>query len=313
MANISSRDYVSIEKKHFKPTELGFLVTDLLIKGFPDIMDTAFTAQMESNLDKVEQGEETWTDVLAKFYGSFELDLEKAKNEMNGEVLTDIICPKCSSKMAIKSGRNGLFLACTGYPQCQQTTNFTRDEKGKVIVEEVPEAGKKITPCEKCGLGMVVRNGKFGPFLACSGYPECNNTRALEPSGAGSGPVPTDTECKSCGARMVIKMSRFGQRFLACEEYPKCTYTEPISTNISCPNENCSGTLVERASKKGRKFYSCNRYPECRFAMWDEPYDDACPQCGTKVLSVKRQKGTDEPVLACRKKGCNFKKDLASF
>ncbi len=159
---------------------------------------------------------------------------------------------------------------------------------------------------------MVVKSGKFGPFLACSGYPECKNTRDLNSKGSADQEAEnTNIKCERCGARMVVKKSRAGQRFLACENYPKCTYTESVSTNVPCPNDACQGTVVERASKKGRKFYSCNQYPKCSFAMWDEPFDDVCPGCGTHVLCVKRRKGV-APVLACRKKGCGFTRPFPS-
>jgi len=312
LANISGRDYVSVHKKRFKPTELGFLVTDLLVKSFPDILNTSFTAQMESNLDKIERGEARWTSVMGEFYDSFLKDMEKADQEMKGEVLTEIMCTECNSPMAIKSGRNGLFLACTGYPECKSTANFTRDDKGKIVVEIIPDLGKEEGTCDKCGRPMVVKSGKFGPFLACTGYPECKNTRDMNSKGSdGQEAEHTNIKCKECGARMVVKMSRAGQRFLACENYPKCTYTESISTNVPCPNEGCQGTVVERASRKGRKFYSCNQYPKCRFAVWDEPFDDVCPECGTRVLGVKRKKGV-APVLTCRKKECGFTKPLPS-
>jgi DNA topoisomerase-1 len=255
LANISGRDYVSVEKRRFKPTERGFLVTDLLVGSFPDILNMSFTAQMENNLDRIERGEVKWTRVLEDFYKSFQEDLERAKDGMKGEVPTDISCPKCSLPMVIKSGKNGVFLACTGYPECTSTSNFERDDNGKIVMEEIPEVGEDEEPCEKCGQPMVVKSGRFGPFLACSGYPECKNTRDLQSKGSTDlEPEPTDLECKVCGARMVVKRSRAGQRFLACEKYPECTHTESISTNIPCPNDGCEGMVVEKASKKGRKF-----------------------------------------------------------
>ncbi len=312
LANISGREYVSVEKRRFRPTELGFLVTDLLVKGFPEIMDTDFTAQMESNLDRVEQGEIKWTEVIRDFYDSFQKNLDRAREEMKGEVLTGIACPKCQRPMAIKSGKNGLFLACTGYPECKSTSNFRRDEKGRIIPAFAEEPEEEKDTCEICGRPMVVRKGKFGSFLACTGYPECRNTRPLGPEQGGEeGAAATGVRCEVCGARMVVKTNRAGRRFLACENYPKCTHTEPLSTNVPCPNEGCPGTLVERVSKKGRTFYACNQYPKCRFAMWDEPYDGVCPECGTPVLCVKHPKAS-ETVLACRKKGCSFTKPLDS-
>ena len=310
LANISGRDYVIIDKKRFKPTELGFLVTDLLVKNFPDILNTSFTAKMEGDLDRIERGEVKWTSVMESFYKSFKKDLDNAKGDMKGEAPTDISCPKCNRPMVIKSGKNGIFLACTGYPECKSTSNFDRDDSGRIIVEGTPEVENDDEPCEKCGSSMVLRNGKFGPFFACSGYPDCKNTRPIKPKDGTEQAVETsDVKCKVCGARMIMKKSRTGQRFLACEQYPKCTHTESLSTNVPCPNKGCNGMVVEKASKKGRLFYSCNQYPECRFAMWDEPVDDVCPQCGTRVLGVKRARD-EAPVLACRKKGCGFTKPM---
>ncbi|HDZ90573.1 MAG: type I DNA topoisomerase [Deltaproteobacteria bacterium] len=263
LTNISGREYVSLEKRRFRPTELGFLVTDLLVAGFPDIMNTAFTAQMENNLDRIEQGEAKWTDILREFYRTFKRDLERAATEMKGEVPANISCPRCHRPMVIKSGRNGIFLACTGYPECRHTSNFTRDEKGRIVVEASSGTGEKKGTCEKCGRPMVEKNGKYGPFIACTGYPECKNIWT----------------------------------------------PDPVSTGVPCPEEGCDGTLVKKRSRKGKEFYSCSRYPGCRFATWDEPFDDTCPECGTRVLSIKQKKKSG-PVLVCRKRGCGYKRPL---
>jgi DNA topoisomerase-1 len=312
LANISQREYVSLEKKRFKPTELGLLVTDLLVQSFPDIMNYAFTAQMENDLDRIERGELDWLQLLGVFEQSFSQELEKAHKEMKGAIITDQMCPECKRPTAIKSGRNGVFLACTGYPECKHTSNFSRDDKGRIVPDKDPEAGKEVGACEICGRPMVVKKGKYGAFVACTGYPECKHTRTLqEPGGENFEARAEGTPCSVCGARMAVKMNRSGQRFLACENYPQCTHTEPLSTQISCPNEQCSGMLVERNSKKGRKFYACNAYPKCRFAMWDEPVDETCPQCGSRVMGVKR-KDNAEPLLSCRKKGCGFTKPWTS-
>lgn len=310
LANISGRDYVSIEKRRFKPTELGFLVTDLLAEGFPDILNTSFTAQMEGDLDRIERGEVGWNKVMKDFYASFHKDLEKAEQEMKGEIPTDIQCPQCDRFMVIKSGKNGVFLACAGYPECKSTANFTRDDNGKITVEKAPEVDKDEKPCEKCGQPMAAKNGKFGPFLACSGYPECKNTRDMNSKDSNHQQAePTDMNCKVCNGRMVVKRGHAGQRFLACENYPECTHTESFSSSVSCPNQDCQGMIVEKASKKGRMFYACNQYPKCRFALWDEPVDDVCPECEMRVLIIKRPKG-DAPVFACRRKGCGFTKPM---
>ncbi len=310
LGNIHEREYVTLAKGRFRPTELGFLVTDLLVKSFPEILDIAFTAQMEGNLDKIERGEVKWTKILERFYRSFGKDLELAKKTMKGELMTDLPCPECNKPLAIKSGRNGLFLGCSGFPECKYTTNFSRDEKGNIVVESSPDLGKEEGTCELCGRPMVVKSGKFGTFLACSGYPECKQTRAWV---KGEGAVPegksTEISCKKCGGMMVVRQSRAGQKFLACNNYPRCKHTEPLSTNVPCPEENCPGKLVERASKKGRRFYGCDQYPQCRFALWDEPINETCPECGTQVLTIKHKKGSD-PVVKCRKKECGFTRPL---
>ncbi|RLC32160.1 MAG: type I DNA topoisomerase [Deltaproteobacteria bacterium] len=310
LANINNRDYVSLEKRRYKPTELGFLVTDLLVRSFPDIMNTSFTAKMENDLDRIERGEVRWTRVMADFYKTFREDLRRAEQEMKGEIPTDISCPECGRPMAIRSGRNGVFLACTGYPECKSTCNFTRDGNGKILVEQMPEIAGDEEPCEICGRPMVVKSGRFGPFLACSGYPECKNTRDISGREKTDDPVEiSETTCKECGGAMRVKRNRAGQRFLACENYPVCTYTESVNTKVPCPRQGCNGTLVEKTSRKGRTFYACNQYPECRFAMWDQPFDDRCPVCGTRVMSIKYPRG-ESPVLSCRKKGCGFVKPL---
>lgn len=312
ISNINQRAYVKVEKGRFRPTELGFLVTDLLVKNFPDVMDISFTAQMEGDLDRIERGQIRWTSVLKKFYEKFQADLEKAKAEMKGEIPAGVNCPECGRPMVIKSGRNGLFLACTGYPDCTYTSNFERDEKGRVVAEKPPEVPSTEPVCEKCGKPMVVKRGRYGAFLACSGYPECKNTRSLNGRATDNGePPPEQSVCKVCGGKMVVRVGRKGQRFLACENYPKCTNTESLSTGVPCPEEGCKGTLVERTSKRGKVFYSCDQYPTCKFTLWDKPYDDACPVCGTRVLVIKYDR-SGQAVMKCRKKGCDFSQPLES-
>ena len=310
LANISDREYVVLEKKRFKPTELGFLVTDLLMASFPDILDPAFTAQMETRLDMIEHGEAQWTEVIRDFYRVFKEELDRAQSRLKGEVPTGLSCPKCGRPMVLKSGKNGIFLACSGYPDCRETADFTRDEKGRIIVSAVPVVPEDLGPCELCGRPMVLKTGRYGPFLACSGYPECKHTAPLggeEDKSAAS--RPAGIPCRECGARMFIKTNRSGQRFLGCERYPECKHTEPYRTGVACPEEGCGGTLVEKFTKKGKPFYACDRFPECRFVMWDEPCEGECPECGTRVLAIRRGKG-GEAKLVCRKRGCRFSRPL---
>jgi len=255
LANISGREYVSVEKRHFIPTELGFLVTDLLVKNFPDVLNTTFTAQMENNLDQIERGKEKWTDVLRRFYHSFEKDLNKATEGMKGEVLTEITCEKCQRPMAIKSGRNGIFLACTGYPECRNTANFTRDEKGKIIIEAAPDSGEEKGTCEKCGKPMVAKNGRYGPFVACSGYPDCKNIWAPEPVSTGV-PCPED----DCSGTLVEKTSKKGKKFFACNQYPECrfaTWDEPYDG--VCPKCGTPVLNIKRPKKANEPLVVCRK------------------------------------------------------
>jgi DNA topoisomerase I len=252
LANINKREYVSKEKGRFRPTELGFLVTDLLVESFPEIFNTDFTAQMEDNLDKIERGEAKWNAVLNRFYDSFHQSLEKAEHEMKREVQTELLCPDCGRPMAIKSGRNGIFLACTGYPQCRHTSNFTRDEKGHIVVESPPEVEESEETCRVCGRPMVLKKGKYGTFLACSGYPECKNTQALQP-------VSTNVPCpeKGCTGTLVERSSKKGRRFYGCSAYPDCrfmTWDEPFKAE--CPK--CGSPILNIKTKKDSEpFLTC--------------------------------------------------------
>jgi DNA topoisomerase I len=313
---IQDKEYVKKEKYLFFPTELGFLVNDLLVKNFPEILNVQFTALMEDNLDLIEEGKMEWTQVLDEFYKPFSQTLDKAKTDMKqvrGKgVKTDIPCPVCAKVMTIRIGKNGPFLACSGYPDCRQTTNFERDEKGKIIpmTAPTPTANESEKECPQCGKPMIVRSGRYGSFLACTGYPECRQTQALnaetkEPE-AEPAKVLSDQVCPKCGGPMVVKKSRFGTTFLACEKYPKCKSTLPVTTEFPCPTEGCQGMLVSRvARQKGLKFFGCSRYPECKFVTWGKPVKEACPKCGAPFLIEKATK-KEGTVWTCVHKECGY-------
>ena len=253
LSTIQDKNYVKLENRRFYPTELGFLVTDLLISHFPEILDTAFTAEMEQGLDKVEEGKVSWVELLRKFYDTFSKRLDSAKENMesvkrNG-VATDIKCGKCGANMVIKYGRTGEFLACSAFPSCKNTMNFKRDEDGTIIpLKDEPEPTD--FKCEKCGSKMVKKRGKFGEFLACSAYPECKNTM----------PIPTGVSCprEGCDGEIVQKSSRRGKVFFGCSNFPKCDFAiwdRPISEK--CPICN-SPYLLEKI--KGDEIqYVCPR------------------------------------------------------
>ena len=186
------------------------LVTDLLVESFPDVLNVEFTAGMEDELDLIEEGREHWVAAMRRFWTPFAKDLERAEVEMRDvkreERPTDLACEKCGKPMVIKWGRRGEFLACSGYPECRNTTNFTRDEDGTIKPVE-PEITDRT--CDKCGRPMQVRFGRFGKFLGCSGYPECKSVQPLFK------PVPTGIACLACGqGELLERRSQARQRVL---------------------------------------------------------------------------------------------------
>jgi DNA topoisomerase I len=170
--------------------------------------------------------------------------------------------------------------------------------------------------CEKCGLPMVIRWGRHGRFLACTGYPKCKNTRPIEQEGADQRPdseekisQQTDEKCDKCGSPMVIKSGRFG-KFLACSRYPECKNTRALSTGIKCPKDG--GDIVERRSKRGKQFWSCGNYPQCKFATWYKPVARKCPGCGADFLLEKRNKAGDVTFF-CHHKECVYKETEKAY
>lgn len=250
MSTILDKDYVKKDANKFVPTQLGMLVTDLLVGSFPDILNVEFTANLENELDGVEEGQQNWVGVLKDFYKRFEVDLKKAKLEMRNlktqEIPTDFVCEKCSKKMVVKWGRNGEFIACSGYPDCRNTKEFKRDENGKIVLQVEESTGEA---CEKCGKPLIVKRGRFGSFVACSGYPECKNTKALS----------TGVKCPEpgCDGEIAIRNSRKGKIFYSCTKYPKCKYAiwdKPVGE--PCPV--CQAPfLVEKTTKKAGTFLRC--------------------------------------------------------
>jgi DNA topoisomerase-1 len=238
LSTIKEKDYVRLEKGKFLPTEMGLVVNDLLVVNFPDILDIEFTAQMEENLDKIEDGERGWIDTLKEFYAPFQKDLEMAKVSMRDvkreKIPTDATCERCGSKMVKRWGKRGYFLACSTYPKC----SFTREVEGNEEKNEETDAR-----CEKCGSPMVVKNGKFGRFLACSQYPACKFTKAMD----------TGVHCpqEGCDGMIVERRTRKGRTFYGCTNYPKCTFAlwdKPIPEK--CPQCD-SPFLVEKQGKEG--------------------------------------------------------------
>lgn len=248
LSTIQDRGYVEREKARFSPTDLGALVNDFLVEKFPRIMNEEFTAQMENDLDRVEEGSVGWVDLLSGFYEGFSESLTLAERASEEQTLTEIECEECGSPMGVRLGRYGQFLACSNYPDCKNTKDF-RKEDGKIVIEERtgPEVCEDVS-CEKCGKPMVVKKGRYGEFLSCSGYPECKNPKDFERGEDGriilkqraAPEVREDVLCEKCGKPMVVRQSRRG-KFLGCSGYPKCKSTLNLDED---------GNVVEKAAEK---------------------------------------------------------------
>jgi len=261
ISTIQDKEYVLLDKRRFSPTDLGLLVNDLLVKHFPKIMDVEFTAGMEQQLDQVEEGSREWLQILKDFYGPFRAALDKARKEMESvkraTTPTDIPCQQCDGKMVIRWGRNGEFLACENFPSCKHTQDFRKDDDGKVVPidrDEPEESGEK---CEKCGRPMVYKHGRYGKFLACSGYPDCKHIKAQS----------TGVPCPEtgCSGDIVKKVSKRGKVFYSCSRYPKCDFAiwdKPVKEK--CPD--CDAAfLVEKQSKKtGPRLQCANK--SCKYS-----------------------------------------------
>lgn len=248
LSTIQEKEYVHKIQNRFQPSELGKIVNMLLVKHFPNVLNASFTATMEQELDEVEEGRRDWKETLQQFYDPFTKTLEKAKEEMANmkamQIETEIPCDTCGAKMVIKWGRHGEFLACSQYPECNTTHEFTRDsETGAIKLKEKQTFG----PCEKCGNAMIMKRGKFGAFLACSNYPECKNTKS----------IPVGVDCPKCGEEIVQRRSRRGKIFFGCSGYPKCDFVswyKPVAK--ACPS--CENPyLVEKYSKKQGEYLAC--------------------------------------------------------
>ena len=314
---IQNREYVEKNQGRFYPTELGMLVSDMLVKNFSDIFDVAYTARMEEELDEVEDGKLSWTDALDEFYKKFKKDLRLAERDMvdiKGEgIPTDVKCEKCGKPMVIRLGRNGQFLACTGYPDCDGTSDLPPELAAKYSSAAPPAPEVAAENCEKCGKPMVVKRGRFGYFLACTGYPECRSTKKIvmkEGNATAVGDQPLEEKCPECGNHLVIKHGRFGQ-FTACSNYPTCKYVKRETLGIPCPEKGCTGEIVVRRTRFKKTFYGCSRYPDCKFTAWEKPVAEPCPNCGSPILVEKFDKKSGETTRHCPNESCKYQRAVA--
>ncbi len=231
LATIQDRGYVTLEEKRFFPTDIAKIVNDLLVDHFSNIVDYEFTAKMEDKFDEIADGTIKWVPVIEEFYTPFEKNLSVKGKEINKEdiikpEMTEEKCPECGKPLLIRLGRYGKFMACSGYPECKYSRPIDAPASDEVAgkdgkMESVSEA--EAEKCEKCGGKMILKEGRFGKFLACENYPKCKNTKAILQS--------TGMKCPDCG----------------------------------------EGDVVTRRTKRGRMFWGCSRYPECKYASWEDP------------------------------------------
>jgi DNA topoisomerase I len=364
---IQDRDYVKKIQSKFVPTEIGTVVTKLLVKNFPYIFDTAYTATLEGELDAVEDGTERWTDLLKGFYDHFEKELNVASDNMEDvkrmEQKTNEVCDNCGSPLILKWGKFGSFYSCSNFTKVKPMTiaagPWKKDPKAvtkkvttafafplivKATTEDViefskevgdakemaaainhaGEHGKKITVepiscdftkenfaakpdlsapgadevaeeefCDNCGRVMVLRNGPWGPFMACPGYnedPPCKTIRKLNQKVQQKPPVQLEESCPKCGKPLLLRNGQYGE-FISCSGYPKCKYIKQELLDVKCPKDG--GDIAVRKTKRGDLFYGCVNYPKCDFASNLKLVNQTCPKCDSAyLLEVVNDKGT---------------------
>ncbi len=403
---IQERDYVKKLQQKLVPTEMGMVVTELLVKNFPYIFETGYTAQLESELDDVEDGKERWTDLLKGFYGHFEKELKVAEAKMEDikamEVETEEKCDKCGSPLLLKWGKFGSFYSCSNFTKVKPVTVaqglLKKDPKAaihkvtekfqfplnvKAMNDDVAASTTKVTNqaellkalknaagqglklvvepdscdftkenfaakpdlnspgaqdaeqeeefCDNCGRTMVLRNGPWGPFMACPGYnddPPCKTIRKLTQKVQSKPPVVLEEPCPKCGKPLLQRDGQYGE-FIACSGYPKCKYVKQDLLDVPCPK--CGGEVAVRKNKRGDTFYGCTRYPKCDFTSNQKLVDQTCPKCDSAYLvelansegtflvcpnnrealpkrrASKLAKGAAEPVLPPE---CSFQKKI---
>jgi DNA topoisomerase-1 len=287
LATLSERDYADKVEGRFRPSALGSLVNGMLQKGFHDILNEGYTAELEAQLDEIEEGHLEWRQAVANFDQKFTQDLELAGEQMPNVkregVPLDENCPDCGSQLLMRFGRYGTFVGCSNYPTCKYTRDLepagtaagsaaagAASEQTAATADgasPTPAAAEEIAPCEECGRPMALRRSRFGTFYGCTGYPECKGIRKTGPKA--EAPKPTGVTCPECG----------------------------------------KGEVEEKKSRRGKIFYSCNRYPDCKFALWNRPVPKPCPDCGAPFLLEKTTKKTGTRLI-CNTEGCGHSEQV---
>ena len=301
ISTIQERQYVQKVGGKFIPTEIGLVVTDLLVENFKDIFDFQYTARLEEELDEIEDGKEIWTDALAEFYKKFEKDLHYAEKHMENvkrmEKPTDEKCERCGSPLVIKWGKHGSFYACSAYDK-NDPNSCTFTKENPIDLPDLDSADLQETTqeeyCENCGRPMVLKRGRFGQFMACTGYPDCKTTRRLDQAKKVPD-IPLDEKCPQCGRNLLIRHGRFGE-FISCSGYPDCKYVKQNLIGVKCP-ECKDGDIAEKKARRGNYFYGCTNYPKCEFTSAFKPVAEECPECKSPYLLEKTLK--DGVYLIC--------------
>jgi DNA topoisomerase-1 len=322
LRKIEQREYVHKKDRRFIPTPLGRLVVDLMKEGFEDFFQTEYTARMEEELDEVEEGKVDWRQALRDFDGKFSKDRERAKKQMHSvkaglemplvrSAFTDFrltndpgdTCPESGHPLKLRMGKAGLFIACSGYPECTWTVDIPETEEDPVDPTDL-----EGQICDECGSPMRLRTGKNGSaFLGCTAYPRCRNAISVRVQGgkAEARPdEPTGEKCPVCGHDLVKRHGRFGE-YVSCSNYPNCRYKPPkpvTLTGVTCP-ECHKGQILERKGRFG-PFYGCARYPECTKNFRARPVPEPCPKCGTAYLLVRERKSG--AFFVCETEGCGY-------
>jgi DNA topoisomerase-1 len=294
MSTIVDRGYVQKTAGRggkFFPTEIGFVVTELLVANLKDIFDFEFTARMEEELDEIEDGKIKWTAALHEFYDKFEEDLEYAGEHMENvkrmEKATDQKCDRCGAPLVLKWGKHGSFFACSTFDKSDPNScTFTKENPINLtdLGDAEISSNNEEEFCENCGKPMVLKRGRFGTFMACTGYPECKTTRRLD-SVQKKPDVPLDEKCPECGRNLLLRNGRFGE-FVSCSGYPECKYIKQNFIGVKCPKCK-TGEIVEKKARRGNFFYGCANYPKCDFTAATKPVAESCPECGSPYLLEK--------------------------
>ncbi len=301
ISTIQERQYVQKTGGKFIPTEIGFVVTDLLVANFKDIFDPQYTARLEEELDEIEDGKERWTDALGDFYKKFERELHYAEKHMENvkrmEKPTDEKCERCGSPLVIKWGKHGSFFACSAYDKTDPNScTFTKENP--IDLPDLDSADVQETTqeeyCENCGRPMVLKRGRFGQFMACTGYPECKTTRRLDQAKKVPD-IPLDEKCPLCSRGLLLRHGRYGE-FVSCSGYPECKWVKQNFIGVKCP-QCADGEIVEKKARRGNIFYGCSNYPNCDFTSATKPVAEKCPECGSPYLLEKTLK--DGVYLVC--------------